>query len=79
MAQSGLGCKERLQLEGLIHGCVTSMAYSSASAARMTQDAYLVNDAMLYMLRDEYAVKGVRLETLRECLANHVMLHGCVG
>lgn len=77
MGPNGLNCKERRELEQLIHDCIKSIAHSSRSAAKLAQREPLGGHLEFEMARADYNAETIRLETLRECLALHARLHGC--
>jgi hypothetical protein len=70
-------CKERRELERLIHACLSSMGYSSRSAGKVAREAQQAKLLDFRLLQRDYVIERARLTTLQECLAIHRRLHGC--
>jgi hypothetical protein len=77
MELTGSICKERGELEHLIHACIHWISHSSSSAVKMMRDPQEAKSTDFQALQAAFAAGGVRLETLRECLAIHQKMHGC--
>lgn len=76
MGRNGL-CKERRELERLIHQCVGAIAHSSRLAAKLALEAPGGKHPEFEIARTNYSAGSIRLATLRECLAVHEKIHAC--
>lgn len=77
MGPNGSTCKERRELEKLIHDRVSSIAQCSRTTAKLATETGQDTQLSFEMAKAEYAAEMIRLETLRECLTVHERLHGC--